>query len=107
MIADATFSQFVPQAVTSHLRSVGDEFTVSEQKKNVTEQLARKYSRALASYEKALGECPYSGLMIEPSAHDVMMSQKLSEELKRVRSEYSRILAQCGGTLSLAHNEDE
>jgi hypothetical protein len=54
-------------------------------------------------------ETPYSpaASIIQPSAHDVMMCEKLNQELKRIREEYSRILVHFGGALSLASDEEE
>ncbi len=109
MIADTTFSQFVPTEVASALRSIGEEFTEAERQKSVSERLGRKYDKALRTYESALYECPYSvgAMIIDPSEHDAMMREKMNQELKRVQAEYARILTQFGGALALTPDEDE
>ncbi len=103
MIADNTFNSFVSEDVVNDLRIVGQEFDEAVRQGNLTDSLGRKYDRALRAYEKELYDCPYSptGMMVQPSAHDSMMMEKMREELARIQKEHSRILDQFGGVLSL------
>jgi hypothetical protein len=103
MIADNTFGSFISEDVANNLRDVGEEFDEGVSQNNLTDSLGRKYERALRAYERELYNCPYSptGIMVQPSAHDSMMMEKMREELARVQKEHSRILDQFGGVLSL------
>lgn len=109
MVADPTFIGFVPQDVANNLRLVGDEFAEAERQNNVSERLGRKYHNALGAYKNALYDCPYSpgAMIIDPTAHDSMMRQKMNEELARVQKEVARILSHLGGILSLVPDKDE
>jgi hypothetical protein len=109
MIADPTFQGFVTQDVVNNLRSVGDEFAQAEHDDKVSERLGRKYHNALTAYQNALADSPYSpvGVTIDPTAYDVMMREKMNDELSRVRTEVSRILKHLGGVLSLTPDEGE
>jgi len=108
MIVNPLFKPFVSGAVAETLQSVSNEFDAAAQQNTVTESLGRKYHSALAAYENALGDCPWSpdSMTIEPTAHDGIMRDKMREELGRVRHEYSRILNHFGGALSLAGDDD-
>ena len=103
MIADNTFSGFVSENVVNDLRTVGEEFDEAVRQGSLSDDLGRKYDRALRAYVKELYDCPYSptGAMVQPSAHDSMMMEKMGEELARIQKEHSRILDQFGGVLSL------
>ena len=108
MIADATFYGFVTHDVANNLRSVGDEFAQAEQENNVSERLGRKYHDALSAYRNALYECPWApgNMIIDPTAHDGMMRDKMNAKLARVQNEIGRILDHFGGVLSLAHGDE-
>jgi hypothetical protein len=108
MIADSPFHSFVTQDIANTLRLAGEEFVAAERDNNVSERLGRKYHNALSAYRNALYECPWApgNMIIDPSAHDGMMREKMSAELTRVQNEILRILDQFGGVLSLAHGDE-
>jgi hypothetical protein len=108
MIADPTFSGFVPDDVVQTLRSVGNEFTEAERQNNVSARLGRKYHKALRAYENALADCPNSpgSSTIDMSADGVMF-KKMNEELAALHKEGARILVHFGGALALTPDEDE
>ncbi|HWN08254.1 MAG TPA: hypothetical protein VNO50_03125 [Pyrinomonadaceae bacterium] len=109
MIADTTFSIFVPNEVTDALRSIGEEFSEAERQDEVSERLGRNYVNALRAYEGALYECPYSpgANIIQPSAHDALMRDKMNQELIRVQAEGARMLTHFGGYLVLTLDEED